>query len=100
MAVIGRGSSFLVGSAVTLLATFALRAAPRHDAAPVQPAPQAPGAAVDFARDIQPILERHCDECHGSKKARGQLRLHAPTASPRAANPGRSSSPATASRAC
>ena len=78
MAVIGRGSSFLVGSAVTLLATFALRAAPRHDAAPVQPAPQAPAAAVDFARDVQPLLERHCYECHGTKKGRGRLRLHAP----------------------
>jgi hypothetical protein len=78
MAVIGRGSSFLVGSAVALLATFALRAAPRHGAAPVPPAPQAPAAAVDFARDVQPLLERHCYECHSTKKVKGRLRLHSP----------------------
>ena len=48
-------------------------------ARPRQPAPaQAPAAAVDFARDVQPLLERHCYECHGTKKARGRLRLHSP----------------------
>ena len=37
---------------------------------------QAPTAApVDFARDIQPILQSHCYECHGPEKARGRLRL-------------------------
>jgi hypothetical protein len=25
-------------------------------------------AAVDFARDIQPLFEKHCYECHGPKK--------------------------------
>ena len=89
MAVIGRGSSFLVGSAVTLLATFALRAAPRHDAAPVQPAPQAPAAAVDFARDVQPILERHCYECHGTEEGARPAAAAQPAAtSPRAAQTG------------
>src|SRR5262245_25438507 len=34
-----------------------------------------PAAPVDFARDIQPILETHCYECHGPKKSRGHLRL-------------------------
>ena len=33
-----------------------------------------PGA-VDFAREIQPIFEQHCYECHGPKKSRGRLRL-------------------------
>ena len=79
MAVIGRGSPFLVGSAVTLLATFALRAAPPGAGSPAQPAPgQAPAVQVDFARDVQPLLEKHCYECHGTKKARGRLRLHSP----------------------
>ena len=36
---------------------------------PVQAAP------VDYARDIQPIFETHCYECHGPKKSRGRLRL-------------------------
>ncbi len=37
-----------------------------------------PRAAVDYVRDVQPLLERHCVECHGTKKARGRLRLHSP----------------------
>ena len=40
-----------------------------------KPAGQAPAATVDFARDIQPILQTHCYECHGPKKSRGHLRL-------------------------
>src|SRR5882724_4763352 len=30
---------------------------------------------VDFAKDIQPILENNCYECHGLKKQKGGLRL-------------------------
>jgi hypothetical protein len=32
-------------------------------------------ARVDYARDIQPIFEAQCYECHSSKKSRGRLRL-------------------------
>ena len=32
-------------------------------------------AAVDFARDIQPILSEHCFKCHGKEKRKGGLRL-------------------------
>ncbi|MFM8357078.1 MAG: c-type cytochrome domain-containing protein, partial [Verrucomicrobiota bacterium] len=35
----------------------------------------APAAPVDFARDIQPLLERHCWECHGPARAKSDLRL-------------------------
>ena len=40
--------------------------------------PPAPAQRVDFTRDIQPIFETHCAECHGPKKGRARLRLHAP----------------------
>jgi hypothetical protein len=36
-----------------------------------------PQPALDFARDIQPILQAQCYECHGPKKARNGLRLDA-----------------------
>jgi len=31
----------------------------------------------DFDRDIRPLLQKHCIECHGEKKQRGELRLDA-----------------------
>ncbi len=30
---------------------------------------------VDFAKSIQPILQKSCLECHGAKKSKGKLRL-------------------------
>lgn len=30
---------------------------------------------VDFAKDIQPILQKSCVECHGPEKSKGKLRL-------------------------
>ena len=68
-----RAPALLAVSLLTLGATIALRAAPRQ-----APPPAPPGQAVDFARDVQPILEQHCYECHGPKKVRGKLRLHVP----------------------
>lgn len=48
----------------------------RHS--PVRPAPQ-PGEAVprpiDYAGDVQPILDRHCVRCHNPKKPEGDLDL-------------------------
>ena len=69
-------------SALALAGTLVLRAAP-PPAAPLSPPGQQPQVAAssttpDFVRDVQPILERHCVECHGAKKARGRLRLHLP----------------------
>jgi len=31
--------------------------------------------AVDFDREIRPLLQKHCIECHGEKKQKGELRL-------------------------
>ena len=33
------------------------------------------GAAVDFARDVKPIFQKHCYDCHGEQKQKGDLRL-------------------------
>ncbi|MEI6873035.1 MAG: SUMF1/EgtB/PvdO family nonheme iron enzyme [Verrucomicrobiota bacterium] len=33
-------------------------------------------AAVDFVKDIQPILENNCVSCHNEKQAKGGVRLH------------------------
>lgn len=32
-------------------------------------------AKVDFAKDVQPILNQHCVKCHGAEKQKGKLRL-------------------------
>ena len=32
-------------------------------------------AKVDFARDIQPVLQQQCVKCHGAEKQKGKLRL-------------------------
>ncbi len=32
-------------------------------------------APVDFVREVRPIFERHCTECHGEKKQKSGLRL-------------------------
>ncbi len=45
---------------------------------------------VDYVRDIQPILAKHCIACHGAKKQRSSLRLD----SVRAAHLGGDSGPA------
>ena len=40
-------------------------AVPRHAVA----------APVDFVRDVRPIFQKHCYECHGEKKQKSGLRL-------------------------
>ena len=36
---------------------------------------QSPPAPVEFTRDIQPILQKSCESCHGAKAQMGGLRL-------------------------
>lgn len=33
--------------------------------------------SADFDREIRPLLQKHCIECHGEKKQKGELRLDA-----------------------
>jgi hypothetical protein len=49
----------------------AFRSSAQEVAPPVQPA----AAPIDFERDIKPILQRSCFECHSEQRARGRLRL-------------------------
>ena len=60
-------SGFLLGCyLLTVLSCSAL------DASQLPPPSSAP---IDFARDIQPILEASCLRCHGAVKPKGGLRL-------------------------
>jgi len=49
---------------------LALRAAPRR----IEPIPDVP-EVLDFPRDIQPILDRHCLKCHDCDKREGGVAL-------------------------
>jgi mono/diheme cytochrome c family protein len=40
-----------------------------------QSSPSRRASAVDYVRQVKPILTRHCVECHGEEKPRGGLRL-------------------------
>jgi hypothetical protein len=42
---------------------------------PHGPLPPASAGAIQFTKDIRPILERSCWKCHGGDKAKGGLRL-------------------------
>ncbi|HMP60684.1 MAG TPA: PSD1 and planctomycete cytochrome C domain-containing protein [Gemmatales bacterium] len=57
---------------------FALAAFADDD--PAQPKPPLPPPAADtieYARDIKPIFDQHCIQCHGPNKQRSGLRLDA-----------------------
>ena len=43
--------------------------------APLLLATAAASAATDFVRDVYPVLQRACLECHGAEKQKGKLRL-------------------------
>jgi mono/diheme cytochrome c family protein len=56
------------------LATL-LAVATRLHAADVSKLPPPVARMVEFAREVQPLFERHCLQCHGAEKQRSGLRL-------------------------
>jgi len=71
-----RVGSFVAASrllaSVSLLVAFA---SAQHEG--VEPVPKPAANAIDFARQVQPILAQHCFTCHGpdDKKRKADLRL-------------------------
>ncbi len=55
--------------------TLSFAAATLAIGAEVAPLPPAAGRTVDFAKEIQPILEKSCVSCHGPEKQKGSYRL-------------------------
>ncbi|MFO1062772.1 MAG: DUF2231 domain-containing protein [Pirellulales bacterium] len=45
------------------------------DRAQAEDPPAAPTAKIDFLRDIKPIFDAKCSECHGEKQAKGDFRV-------------------------
>jgi hypothetical protein len=66
------GAWIVIGCSATLVAGSVFVRA--QASSPAQATPQ----TIDFTRDIQPIFEQYCAECHGRSKARARLRLHTP----------------------
>jgi mono/diheme cytochrome c family protein len=59
----------MAGAAVVLLTTLAAPAA-----VDVSKLPPAAARPVDFSKDIQPLLAKHCFACHGPEKQKADLR--------------------------
>ncbi len=72
-------------ASIIAVATAASTAAAADDA-PKLPPPAA--RAIDFAKDVQPILETHCYKCHGPKKQEASFRLDDPAAAKKGGDTG------------
>src|SRR5437763_131989 len=57
---------------ILLASTAVIRAAAPVD---ISKLPPAANRSVDFAKDIQPLLEKSCLKCHNPEKAKGKLML-------------------------
>ena len=72
----------LIGIGCAVLPAGTMRVVPAHEGpaynphkGPAYSSGRAPGQAIDFARDIEPILAKNCYECHDAKKQKAHLRL-------------------------
>jgi hypothetical protein len=61
-----------------LILCVAVSRAHAGDDGPTGQLPPLAARAVDFARDVAPILSKSCHRCHGPKKQEGGLALHVP----------------------
>ncbi len=59
--------------ALTLCASLAFAASASAAAKGLPPASKKTG--LTFAKDIKPIFDKSCSDCHGEKKQKGKLRL-------------------------
>jgi hypothetical protein len=50
-----------------------------------------PALAVDFVREVRPIFEKHCYECHGAEKQKNDYRLDIKSVALKHVKPGHSS---------
>jgi hypothetical protein len=50
---------------------------PNDETRDLHPSSGGSSLAVDFDREIRPLLQERCIECHGEKKQKGELRLDA-----------------------
>jgi Planctomycete cytochrome C len=49
-----------------------------------------PALAVDFVREVRPIFEKHCYECHGAEKQKNDYRLDIKAVALKNIKPGKS----------
>ena len=49
-----------------------------------------PALAVDFVREVRPIFETHCYECHGAEKQKNDYRLDIKSVALKHVKPGQS----------
>jgi mono/diheme cytochrome c family protein len=76
----GWSYAFLISAAGLIGLTASFTAQHPAQAASPATAPSVAPDKVDFARDIQPIFQSRCYDCHGATKQKGGLRLDQPTA--------------------
>jgi hypothetical protein len=65
----------ILGWSAAMLAQQAAPSTPARPPAAPRPASAAPAGTVDFAKQVQPILEAKCLECHSATRRKGGLSL-------------------------
>src|SRR5689334_9495847 len=70
----GRGRAVGVAVIALIIGASLALAGTKGDGKKVE-LPPAASRAVDFARDVRPIFEKACYDCHGAKKQKSDYRL-------------------------